>query len=676
MPPLTIHQAIHGYRDGHRLLSSSVSLSADSARAMLILSDMSGPAMQPGFDEYFTGYPLPGSDFFVFAKTWYAPEMQRPGCVWTHSLLLSREQLAHAAVAALVAKFRRPQQDSVDIAAAAIELEEGLAPGNVDGFAEPTTSAALVGAVLGQTRPVIVTVANAVQLERAILRLWELWPRFSFCTGALMPRSVAGALMDLQAVPRAVPSSQFRRSAGAALVLDLRSPAPVDAWVEVFLERSDRGESTFRSWLDAAAGANASRGVVPGLVPIFGAWHAPGSSARTALASVVNAKALDVGVRSRLVGMVFERGSSEGGAAARRGLLQDLAGHQAGDLTPIAPALEEQTRQLFQDSRTEGVALVLALLGGALTEVGERVLRGAVLLLAPADLESFSDALAPYLPTIVGANPQLAASPVFWSRVGNKSGEVLSQLGGINLSEDERAAIVDSIIASGREVSVDALIRLGGKAAVFRGLSAIASGQLQLSWPWRSALGGQRDTVLEWLESLSAPSHADLELGSRFISPKYAQGRLAKVWKTGAVSSSAFPSRVAAFGLTLALWEGNLSSPLFAASFQPTYDAAGNSRLEHDEWEWVREYAPASSYWRDWDRCERLARAMARLLEKQNASLATVFAIVHSRSAIKKVVDVLDDERDKRPYLKSLRKVAESSSVGTHEQREALLEGW
>ena len=68
MAPLTIHQAIHGYRDGHRLLSSSVSLSAESARAMLILSDMSGPAMQPGFDEYLTGYPLPGNEFFVFAK--------------------------------------------------------------------------------------------------------------------------------------------------------------------------------------------------------------------------------------------------------------------------------------------------------------------------------------------------------------------------------------------------------------------------------------------------------------------------------------------------------------------------------------------------------------------------------------------------------------------------------
>jgi hypothetical protein len=126
--------------------------------------------------------------------------------------------------------------------------------------------------------------------------------------------------------------------------------------------------------------------------------------------------------------------------------------------------------------------------------------------------------------------------------------------------------------------------------------------------------------------------------------------------------------------LTLAFWEKNVKSPLFAVCFQPTYDAAGNSRLEYEEWEWVQEYAPSSSYWKDWDRCERLAKAMARLCEKQNASLETMFSIVHSCPAIAKVASILDDDRDTRPYLKSLWKTAQSSSVGTREQRDALLE--
>ena len=95
------------------------------------------------------------------------------------------------------------------------------------------------------------------------------------------------------------------------------------------------------------------------------------------------------------------------------------------------------------------------------------------------------------------------------------------------------------------------------------------------------------------------------------------------------------------------------------------------------EWEWLREQAPSVHWWRDWDKCERLAAALARLLEKQNASLETVFGIVYNRQAIRKVAAILDDDRHTRPYLKSLRKMAEASSnIGTREQRDALLEDW
>ena len=649
---------------------------------MLVLSDMSGPSMQPGFDEYLTGYSLAGTDYFVLAKTWYAPEMQRPGCVWTHSLLVPRAQVASMSAARLTRSFRRPQVDGVDAAATSPVLidEEAPVEGTGDGFADKGLAATMIGAVLGQPRPVIVFADTAAQFEAVFLRLWEeLWPaertRFSFCTGALMPRANAGALLDLQAVPRAIPPSQFRKSASAALVLDLRAPIKPEIWVDLVLDSATRGDATFRTWIEAAAGADAGRSVVPRLAPIFGEWHAPNSSARLVLASVVSTKDLDPASRGRLVGMAFERADTEAGASRRRELLQDMCGHRDADLAPVAPILEDQTRRLFETSRAEGVALVLSLLGIELTDVGERVLRAAVRLLAPTDLETLGDAQAPFLPTIVGANPSLASSPALWNRIGGRSAEVLSQLDTMSLSDEERGSVIDAIIASGRDVSVDALVRFGGKAAIFRGLAALASGQIEISWPWRSALSAQPDTVLEWLESQSAPSLRDLELGSRFLSPKAAQARLVKVWTSGTAGVSSLPPRVAAFGLALALSEGVSTSSLLALCFQPTYDAARSSRLESEAWDWLREHATSVSWYRDWDKCERLAAAMARLLEKQRASLETVFGIVQDRAAIRKVAAFLDDDRDARPYLKSLREAAEGkSSVGTREQRDALLE--
>jgi hypothetical protein len=649
---------------------------------MLVLSDMSGPSMQPGFDEYLTAYPLPGTDLFVLARTWYAPEMQRPGCVWTHSLLIPRAHVARIPTTGLLRAFRRPQLEGVESAASKpVEVDEVTSGGATpDGFADRGLAASLIGAVLGQLRPVIVVADTAAQFEAVFLRLWEeLWPaertRFSFCTGALMPRSNTGALLDLQAVPRAIPPSQFRKSASTALVLDLRAPSKPEAWVEVVLDGAVRGDTTFRAWLEAAAGADAGRAVVPNLAPIFGEWHAQGSSARSALANIVGAKDLDPGACSRLIGMVFDRANTESGATGRREMLHDLCGHRDNDLVPIVTVLEDQTRRLFEESRTEGVTLVLSLLGSELTEVGERVLRAAVLLLVPNDVETFGDAQTPFLSTIVGANPVLARSPILWKRVGARAIDVLSQLSGASLDDEARGAVIDAIFTSGRDVSVDALVRFGGKIAIIRALTALASGQLQFSWQWRSALSAQPDTVLEWLEGLSPPSLRDLELGSRFVSPKATQSRLATVWKSGTANSGSIVPRVAAFGLTLAFWEGDVKSPLLAVCFQPTYDAAGSSRL-YEEWDWLREQAPSVSWYRDWDQCERLAAALAHLLEKCDASLETVFTIVYSRPAIRKVAAILDDDRDTRPYLKSLRKSVESSSIGTREQRDALLEDW
>lgn len=679
MASVSIHQAIHGYRDGHRLLSSSTPLSADATRTMLVLSDMSGPSMLPGFHEYLTGYPLPASEFFVLAKTWYAPEMQRPGCVWTHSLLIPRTQVPYIAASDLLEKFRRPQIEGVEKAATTpIVFDDADSGSSADGSVDRAVTAALVSAILGQPRPVIVVVDTATELEMAVLQLWEgLWPaekvRFSFCTGALMPRSNAGALLELQAIPRTIPPSQFRKSAGAVLVLDLRAPSKTEAWVDLVLNSTARSKGSFRTWLEAAAGADARRSVVPSLAPIFSEWRAPNSSARSIVASVVNANDLDVSVRSRLVGMAFERADMEAGASGRRELVQSLCGYRDIDLASIASTLEDQTRRLFEDSRADGITLVLSLLGSGLTEVGERVLRAAVLSLVPSDLETLGDAQMPFLSTIVGANPTLASSPALWSRVGSRSAEVLSRLAAMNLNDEERCGVVDAVISSGRDIPVDALVCFGGKIAIFRGLTALTSGEIQLSWQWRSVLSSRSDTVLEWLEGLSSPSLRELELSSRFLNPKATQSRLALVWKNGTAGVGSITPRVAVFGLTLAFWEGSVHSPLLADCFQPTFDAAGNSHLEYEEWDWIREQAPPVSWWREWDKCERLAGALTRLLERQSASLEIVFRIVRSRQAIRKVAAVLDDESDMRPYLKSLRMTAESSSIGTPEQRDALL---
>lgn len=681
MPLLSIHQTIHGYRDGHRLLSSSVTLPPDSAWAMLVLSDMSGPAMQPGFDEYITGYPLPGTDYFVFAKTWYAGEMSRPGCVWTHSLLIPREQVDQVSTAAILFSLTRPKQDAFEMVAKApilIQNEPPIEPSQVDLGNRPVAEA-LVGAVFGQVRPVIVAVENARELEPLFLRIWdELWPsaksRFSFCTGALIPRSVSGVLMDLQAVPRAVPSSHFRKSASAALIVDLRTPATPDAWVETVIEMAARGDKSFRSWMEVVAGQESSRDLVPRLIPIFEKWHSNEWTARSIFSTFVSTPDLDSTTRTRLVRMLFERTKCQEGTNRLREFLHDLCVYRDADLSTIIPLAEEQTDRLFDESQQQGCDLILSLVAAELTELGERVLRVALLRLKSDDLEAAGKALSDYFPTIVRVKPTLAVSPFLWREVGSRASEVLSQLAGTNLPETDRLLVIDAILTSGCDVTANALLRFGGKSAFIRALEALSTKKMPFSLQWQSALSEEPNLVIDWLEDHRPLSLRELDLGTRLLNPKVDQNRLVKIWTQGTSNANKFSPRVAAFGLSLSLAEGRVDSSLLALCFQPTYDALSTSKIESDEWDWLMQYAPSLNWRKDWDKCERIAAALARLASKQSASVETIFAIARSPYAIGKIVSVLNEEKTLRQYLRSLRRSAmDFTDSGTREQRDALL---
>ena len=89
---ICINQALHGYSNGHRLLCASIKLNDNDVKKMTILSDLSGNEFVNGFEKYYTGYKLCDGKI-VLACTWYANEMSRPGCVWTHSLIIELDEI-------------------------------------------------------------------------------------------------------------------------------------------------------------------------------------------------------------------------------------------------------------------------------------------------------------------------------------------------------------------------------------------------------------------------------------------------------------------------------------------------------------------------------------------------------------------------------------------------------
>lgn len=205
MSSILIHQTLHGYNDGHRLISSSLPLDAMDARVMLVMSDLSGPGVKPSLDGYLTGYPLEKSGKYVFARTWAAPEMPRPGCVWTHSLIIENADLARLlSVQALLDTFTRPV--GVDVRSPYSAPVPVSPPQKPNGIERIERIEFLLQALYSYpTRQVVVETGDSFEDERVVTAIWmQQWPRlrrsFGFCTLSGMERSGKGVVLDLQFV--------------------------------------------------------------------------------------------------------------------------------------------------------------------------------------------------------------------------------------------------------------------------------------------------------------------------------------------------------------------------------------------------------------------------------------------------------------------------------------------
>lgn len=203
MPTAVVHQALHGYSDGHRLISSSLTLPSAEARRMLVMSDLSGPGVRPGPDGYLTGYPLEGAGKYVLARTWAAPEMPRPGCVWTHSLIIDFADLATLSSAdELLSQFRRPEPSGSRSAYAGSLTLSGFDRGSFH-LSDMRVGQVANALYAAPEQMILVEADGAVDDERLATAIWmQQWPRlrraFGFCTLAGVDRSSRGGSLDLQ----------------------------------------------------------------------------------------------------------------------------------------------------------------------------------------------------------------------------------------------------------------------------------------------------------------------------------------------------------------------------------------------------------------------------------------------------------------------------------------------
>ncbi len=216
---IIVHQALHGYSEGHRQIACSAELTSNDAHLVLVMSDASGAGVTAEGISYLTGYPLPESGLYALARTWPAPEMPRPGCVWTHTLFIEFADLAMLdSPSQLAALFKAPSIETARIYGDALNFTNALAKGWALTSSQLPVFARLATALYEQPYDQVwAHRATDAHVDDVALRLWDLqWPRlrrsFRFCTLTTRDRSQEGARFDLQFCGESVSRLRFAQN--------------------------------------------------------------------------------------------------------------------------------------------------------------------------------------------------------------------------------------------------------------------------------------------------------------------------------------------------------------------------------------------------------------------------------------------------------------------------------
>ncbi|MFM4838798.1 hypothetical protein ACEUAK_17425 [Aeromonas veronii] len=202
---MKLDQCLFGYDDGHRLLASSLPLGVETS-LLTELSDLAPGTVFSGSEGYWTGLPVPSLGRYVLMRTWPAPEMSRPGCVWTHALLIKPSVLESIEDLSVLQNFviRPGSPFDRDNYSKPVDVDLSRNCGTISPANDNTIRKLIVS--LYEMISTTVEIALPGELDSSLFAVWsQQWPRlrrnFRFQTAASRnPRLIGSTRFDITAV--------------------------------------------------------------------------------------------------------------------------------------------------------------------------------------------------------------------------------------------------------------------------------------------------------------------------------------------------------------------------------------------------------------------------------------------------------------------------------------------
>lgn len=675
---ITLHQSLHGYSGGHRQLACSTKLSQDDAKLVLTMSDVSGSGIASEDNSYLTGYPLKDVAMYALAKTWSAPEMPRPGCVWTHTIYIEFADLATIVAPSRLTKlFNRPEStgwSSYGVPTSMNVLDFNEQELRLSSSGEQWL-ASVLKALYDSPRERVATKRDpSVSVDALTLQIWnQQWPRlrrsFRFCTLTTKDRSALGAPFDLQVLPNEELAGRMRH-AGVLTTMPLSDVHQPD-WLITLLDdvrQPNLGglrETLKKLGADTLGGREA--------MPTLCMFHR--ATSRSSSPEDLQ----------QAIAMLDKPGPLARSDAARALLVEHIL-TVLGDADDLAVTFLWENWQFLDTKRLCGSDSQLALklwrrfperlLMALCGDSPEKANWAAVVIssLNAKDLvEAWPDTDVP-LSFVLAIHLELLDMPAFWKRLTVQSS---SDLHGIELSDKAMSALISGMErSSAMSIAVQWLGPL-------RVLNVLQTRAQHTDWTpndlrWISYCVRDTSIVAEFLSRTQAPSVQIVQALAHELNPDSVPNQYGDdPWFTTLQNlkemHGSIPMGLAAYGFARALgWSSRSVAELLQMTFEQLHSAVSDSRLNDEAWKLIEQRLPWVPEDMRGNRGKRLIKIVAEVFV---ARRLWPFAFAWMASNTDLYIALLEEAADRwggKRFLKSVEKSLENADAATEARRELI----
>ena len=620
---IILHQALHGYRDGHRLLNQSIDFSSTAAKTLLVMSDASGPNLSNDHHGYITGYPVPDTKFYALAKTWPAIGQSRPGCVWTHTFLINLSDLGVIKKATRLLEFFNRPKTTIGIESYSEPIVINLDDSH---NSKRQMDLNFLGDVMlklycKQRSPLLIDTLPIDYDDSWIVSIWDQqWPRlkrtFRFCTFSLSDRSTLSAPFDLQIIPKTREAqAQWKNHPEFIKILLNSHMEQIPEWIQYAVKDLISPETTtFREFLwrygaDAEGGRTAFATLAKAWVALESRHENPDFD--MAAAAIIDIPT-PIPTLTKYLVSTFSKHIVSSNQISKTILhfLADNVLHiesiNTRLLIPLAEYIWNHNRKSAWEllKRKGNKSNVFVNIFASMMTV-EEALAGA----------GSNDKL---LALLITQNTELAGHPEIWQT----DEDIIRPIA--QLTENEpmiRGKVVKEMIKTGNPELATCAFEHFGLLAIESFIEFVDKGKFDEKkiGPWLNVVTLYSELLFPLIANGKISKIETLSILSTVFNPchTYPENNV-DCWVSAVDAAKGDPIDggvdfcVFLFARSLCRISPE-TSRLAQLGFEPVYNSASKSELDYSNWNKIRNMLPHALWFIDWDWCYRISAGVARL---------------------------------------------------------------